>query len=122
MYYVIQYRHNDPRKFYTAFVVPKFITSKENDNVIFEFQLSDGKSKRKWTNKKEIILLTDSEQLFKKTLEQLSAMQNRHLAQIKDAEENLQNAFQSMAVAMQNEFEELEEQKQQPGFPNLLKF
>ncbi len=122
MYYVIQHRHNDPKKHYTVFVVPKYITSKTNDNVIFEFQLSDGKAKRKWTAKKEIILLTDNEQLFKKVLARLTATQNRHLEQIEHAEESLQNEFREMALAMQKEFEELEEEKQKEGFPSLLKF
>ncbi|MEA3372677.1 MAG: hypothetical protein U9Q62_03185 [Campylobacterota bacterium] len=122
MYYVIQHRHNDPKKYYTVFVVPKFITSKENDNVIFEFHLSDGKTKRKWTAKKEIILLTDDEAFFKKVLARLTVTQNRHLQQIQHAEENLQNEFSKMASAMENEFEDLDEERKEESFPCLLKF
>ena len=121
MYYVIQRRHNDPKKYYTAFVVPKFITSKTNDNVIFEFKLPDGKTKRKWTAKSEILLLTDEEELFKKVLAKLTVMQNRHLSQIQHAEEHLQNEYEDMASAMKQEFEELEQLKEQEGSPCLLK-
>lgn len=120
MYYVIQRRHNDPKKYYTAFVVPKFITSKVNDNVIFEFKQPDGKTKRKWTAKTEILLLTDDEKLFKEVLGKLTVTQNKHLSQIQHAEENLQNEFQEMAQAMSAEFEALAKQKGEEGFPCLL--
>lgn len=121
MYYVIQRRHNDPKKYYSAFVVPKFITSKTNDNVIFEFKLADGKTKRKWTAKTEILLLTDDEETFKKVLAKLTVMYNRHLSQIQHAEEQLQNEYADMASAMQQEFAELEALKNEEGFPCLLK-
>ena len=121
MFYVIQYRHNDPKRYYSAYVVPKFITSKGNENIIFEFKMSDGTTKRKWLAKKEIILLTDDEQIFKEVLGKLTVTQNKHLAQIKDAEENLQNEFKELAMAMQKEFEELDRLKADESFPCIVK-
>lgn len=120
MYYVIQHRHNDPKKYFSAFVVPKFITSKENENVIFEFRMPDGSIKRKWTAKQEIILLTDDEQLFKQVIAKLSITQNKHLAQIKDAEAHLKQEFEAFKAAMKEEFEELEKQKVALGINCIL--
>ena len=121
MYYVIQHRHNDPKKYYSAFVVPKFITSKGNENIIFEFKLPDGKTKRKWTAKHEIILLTDDEKIFKEILGKLTVTQNRHLEQIKGAEEHLNQEFKELEKAMQKEFDELEKLKSEEGFPCIVK-
>ena len=121
MYYVIQHRHNDPKKFFTAFVVPKFITSKNNENVIFEFNTADGKTKRKWTSKKEILLLTDNEEYFKKILARLTVTQNKHIAQVQHAEAHLQEELRELALAMQKEFEELEAEKDQDESACILK-
>jgi predicted transcriptional regulator len=121
MYYVIQHRHNDPKKYFSAYVVPKFITSKGNENIIFEFVQPDGGVKRKWTAKKEIILLTDNETVFKEVLARLTVTQNKHLAQIQHAEENLQNEFRELANAMQDEFTFIDKEREKPDFPCIVK-
>ncbi len=121
MYYVIQHRHNDPKKYYSAYVVPRFITSKGNENIIFEFKQPDGSVKRKWTAKKEIILLTDDEKIFKEVLARLTVTQNKHLAQIKHAEEQLQQEIRELANAMGEEFDAIEKEKEKPDFPCIVK-
>ena len=120
MYYVIQHHYNDPRKHFIAYKVPKYITGSNSENVIFEFKVG-GKVKRKWAPKQEIILLTDNETLFNKTVAQLTRVQEEHLAHVKSAEKELQSAFQKMAASMQYEFDALETRKKNPSdFPSLV--
>lgn len=104
MYYVIQRHHGDPKKHYLAFSVPKYISSQSSENVIFEFR-NDGQIKRKWTAKKEIVLLTDNRELFEKTLRKLEALKQAHLAQIDAAEQQLNLEISRMLTAMQDEFD-----------------
>lgn len=121
MYYVIQRRHNDPRKHFFTYKVPKFITSKANENIIFEYTL-EGQVKRKWAPKQDIILITGDELFYKRVLEQLTSIEGEHLKKIEEAEKNLQSKFREMAEGMQKEFDEMDEQRvNDPEFVCLLK-
>ncbi len=111
MYYVIQHNRDNPKKHFVAYKALRFITAKSNDNVIFEFNV-EGKIKRKWTAKSEIILVTDKQELFEKVLKQLTAVQEAHLKEVHQAEESLKKAFIEMASSMQQEFESLNEERQ----------
>jgi hypothetical protein len=104
MYYVIQRHHSDPKKHYLAYTVPRYISSENSQNIIFEFRHNDT-IKRKWAPKEEIVLLTDDEQLFQATLKKLEALKRTHLERIGAVETQLNQEISSMLNAMQSEFE-----------------
>lgn len=121
MYYVIQHKHNNPRKHFVTYKVPKFITAKNSDTVIFEFKVN-GVVKRKWAQKKEIILLTDNKEFYDLMIKRLTALEQAHLKKIEEAETELQNAFTDMLVGMTNEFEKIDEKRRKTdAIPCLLK-
>jgi hypothetical protein len=104
MYYVIQRHHGDPKKHYLAYTVPRYISSENTQNIIFEFRHNDT-IKRKWAPKDEIVLLTDDEQLFQITLERLEGLKRSHLERIDAAETKLNEEIHAMLINMQSEFE-----------------
>lgn len=104
MYYVIQRHHGDPKKHYVAYTVPRYISSENSQNIIFEFRHNDT-VKRKWAPKEEIVLLTDDEQLFQTTLQKLEGLKRSHLERIDAAEAQLNQEVFAMLTTMQSEFE-----------------
>jgi len=104
MYYVIQRHQGDPKKHYLAYNVPKYISSENSQNIIFEFQ-HNGVSKRKWAPKEEIILLTDDKELFQTTLEKLESLKASHLEKIDAAEAQLNHEILSLLNTMQSAFQ-----------------
>ena len=104
MYYVIQRHHGDPKKHYLAYSVPRYITSENSQNIIFEFRHNDT-VKRKWAPKEEIVLLTDDELFFKQTLDKLENLKRTHLDRIDAAETQLNQEIQALLSTMQTEFE-----------------
>jgi hypothetical protein len=104
MYYVIQKHHGNPKKHYLAYTVPRYISSENSQNIIFEFRHNDT-IKRKWAPKEEIVLLTDDEKLFQTTLEKLELLKRAHLERIDVAEAQLNQEVSAMLNAMQSEFE-----------------
>ena len=104
MYYVIQKHHGDPKKHYLAYSVPRYITSENSQNIIFEFRHNDT-VKRKWAPKEEIVLLTDDELFFKQTLDKLENLKRTHLDRIDAAETQLNQEIQALLSTMQTEFE-----------------
>lgn len=104
MYYVIQRHHGDPKKHYLAYTVPRYISSENSQNIIFEFRHNDS-IKRKWAPKEEIVLLTDDEQLFQTTLQKLELLKKSHLERIDAAEAQLNQEVFAMLNTMQTEFE-----------------
>jgi hypothetical protein len=104
MYYVIQRHHGDPKKHYLAYTVPRYISSENSQNIIFEFRHNDS-VKRKWAPKEEIVLLTDNEQLFQITLQKLELLKRSHLERIDAAEAQLNQEIFAMLNTMQSEFE-----------------
>lgn len=103
MYYVIQRHHGDPKKHYIAYSVPRYISSENSQNVIFEFK-HEGQIKRKWTSKEEIVLLTENRELFEKVLRQLEDLKQTHLKKIDTAEKQLDEAIGRMLSEMQQQF------------------
>lgn len=103
MYYVIQRHQGDSKKHYLAYSVPKYISSDNSQNIIFEFQ-HNGVVKRKWAPKEEIILLTDDQKLFQETLQKLETLKSSHLEKIDAAETQLNHEISSMLNAMQSAF------------------
>lgn len=106
MYYVIQHYHNDPKKHYLAFHVPRYIASEKSKNVIFEFQ-HEGAVKRKWAPKEEIVLITEDLELFESTLRKLETIKKHHLERINTAETQLKDEIDAMLGAMQQEFDSI---------------
>jgi predicted transcriptional regulator len=104
MYYVIQRYHNDHQKHYFAYVVAKYIAAKNTQNVIFEIT-QNGVTKRKWSPKKDIILLTADKELFRSTIERLEAIKEQHLEKINSAQEKLNQELSQLYDALQKEFE-----------------
>lgn len=106
MYYVIQRHQGDPIKPYLAYTVPKYISSANSQNVIFEFHYQ-GTVKRKWAAKEEIILLTDDHKLFQITLKRLEELKQYHFEKIDAAQNQLNHELSDLLNTMQNEFENI---------------
>jgi hypothetical protein len=104
MYYVIQKHHGNPKKHYLAYTVPRYISSANSQNIIFEFRNEEG-VKRKWAPKEEIVLLTEDETLFRTVLGKLESIKQTHLEKIDAAEAQLSQEMSALLSAMQNEFE-----------------
>jgi hypothetical protein len=104
MYYVIQKHHGNPKKHYLAYTVPRYISSENSQNIIFEFRNEEG-TKRKWAPKDEIVLLTDDQQLFQTTLQKLEEIKQAHLEKIDAAETQLNQEIFAMLNSMQSQFE-----------------
>ena len=109
MYYIIQRYFNDPKKHFIAYKVPKIITSKENANIILEFRI-DGEKKRKWTAKKDIILLTEDPQLYKDILRQITELDAFHSEQVKKVERQLNEVFLRYKEQMSNIFDQIKDE------------
>lgn len=106
MYYVIQRHKGDPKKHYLAYSVPRYISSQNSLNVIFEFQ-QEGAVKRKWAPKEEIILLTDDQELFQTTLMRLEELKKAHIEKIDAAQAQLNHEIASLLNTMQQEFDKI---------------
>lgn len=104
MYYVIKRQENTPLNTFIAFKVPKYIASKKNDTIIFEFTHED-KTVRKWVKKDEIILLTQDKAYFSKVYKQLEATQEAQKQLVAEAQSNLEKSLQNFEETMQDELE-----------------
>ncbi len=104
MYYVIQRHHNHQQKHYFAYAVVKYIAAKNTQNIIFEIR-QNGETKRKWSPKEDIILLTSDQELFRTTIERLESIKNHHLEKINAAQEKLNHEINHFHATMQEEFE-----------------
>jgi hypothetical protein len=104
MYYVIQKHHGNPKKHYLAYTVPRYISSANSQNIIFEFR-NEGGVKRKWAPKDEIVLLTDDEELFHSTLQKLEELKHIHFERIDAAEAQLNEEISALLNSMQAQFE-----------------
>lgn len=104
MYYVIQRHHNDHQKHYFAYAVAKYISAKNTQNIIFEI-IQNGETKRKWSPKKDIVLVTADKELFRNTLERLEAIKKHHLEKIDAAQNKLNQEFNELHEEIQKEFE-----------------
>ncbi len=118
MYYVIKKIVDRPLASFMGFKVPKYIASKNSDNVIFEFT-KDGKAVRKWIRKEEIILLTDDQELFLKTMEQFKAVEAMQQRLVDDAKEQLHQTIATFSETMESELEEFSKDDMQSILKNL---
>ena len=120
MYYVIKKQHGTPQKCFIGFKVPKYIASKNNDSVIFEFSL-DGKVQRKWVKKEDIILLTDDKAFFTKTMNQFKNVEATQQKLIDDARDQLDKCIETFTETMNASIDEFNEIKNSDDIPNILK-
>jgi lipopolysaccharide biosynthesis regulator YciM len=96
MYYVIIKKPKTHPPEFMGFKVPKFITKKQSDNVIFEFKI-DGKVVRKWINKRDILLVTDDKAFYLKTLERFKKVQQEQEELVQEAKNKLNETIESYA-------------------------
>ncbi len=119
MYYVIQRKYFDPRQFYLAFRVPKFIATKNSKNIIFEFQI-EGKAKRKWAPKNDIVLLTEDKKLFERTLERFEKIADKQKEKVDIAQKKVEEALKDFEVAMSDEFFSFQNPSEDEDKANIL--
>ena len=120
MYYaIIKKRSTYPMEF-AGFKVPKFITKKNSDNVIFEFRV-DGKTLRKWINKNDILLLTNDKEFYLATMKKFKNVQMEQQKLVDEANKRLNETIENFAQTMDKEFEEFEEMRENDDIPCILK-
>ncbi len=119
MYYVIKRQINNPQSCFLGFQVSKYIASKKNDNVIFEF-ITNGKIQRKWVKKDEIILLTDNKEFFIKTMNQFKAVQETQQKLVDEARDKLNQSMQTYTQSVNAELDTFEEIRTSSDIPCIL--
>ena len=120
MYYVIKRQKDNPLKCFIGFQVPKYIASKNNDNVIFEFQ-KDGKPQRKWVAKKDIVFLTEDKNFFIKVMNQFKSVEDVQQKLVDEAQKKLNESIENFTQNMNNELDEFNELKSAKDIPCILK-
>lgn len=120
MYYVIKKQANSLVSTVIGFEVPKYIVSKNSQNVIFEF-IKDDKPIRKWVNKDDIVLLTDNMEFFLKTLEKFKKIESEQLALIDQAQEELDRTITNGIAKVNETIEKFNQLKYTGKIPCILK-
>ncbi len=120
MYYVIKRQHATPLTTFIYFPVPKYIASKNNANVIFEFT-KNGKPERKWVKKEDIILLTDDKKFFLKTVEHFKSVESTQQKLIDEAQNQLNQSVINFTETMKSEIDEFSEIRDSTDVPCMLK-
>ncbi len=120
MYYVIKRQKNNPTKCFIGFQVPKYIASKNSDNVIFEFQ-KDGKPQRKWVAKKDILFLTEDKDFFIKTMNELKSAEAVQQKLVDEAQQKLNESVENFTQNMNNKLDEFDDLKDNKDVPCILK-
>jgi len=105
MYYVIKKISISPTQRFVGFIVSKYIATKNNDTVIFEFD-KDSKVQRKWVKKKDIILLTQDKNNFIEILNRFRAVESEQLELIEDVKKQLEDTVELSAVNIDKDIEE----------------
>jgi len=120
MYYVIKKQPENPLACFIGFKVPKFIASKNSENIIFEF-LKDGKTTRKWIKKDEIILLTEDTKFFMDTMDKFKKVQAQQQKLVDEARVKLEETMQTLGETVNAEIDEFEELRDSSDVPCVLK-
>ncbi len=120
MYYVIKRQKDNPLKCFIGFQVSKYIASKNNDNVIFEF-IKDGKSQRKWVAKDDIILLTEDKEFFIKIMNQFKEVEQTQQKLIDEAQKKLDESVENFTMNVNNKLDEFDEIRTSDDVPCILK-
>ncbi len=120
MYYVIKRQIDNPSACFIGFNVPKYIASKNSENVIFEF-IKDGKPLRKWVKKEEIILLTEDKEFFIGTMDKFKEVQTTQQALIDEARSKLEESMENLTETVNAEIDDFEELRDSSDVPCVLK-
>jgi len=120
MYYVIIKKPQTHPPEFMGFKVPKFITKKHSDNVIFEFNV-DGKVIRKWIAKSDILLVTKDKTFYLKIMEKFKKVQQEQQELVDEAQKKLYETIESFADTMNKEFKSFEAMRENDGIPCILK-
>lgn len=120
MYYVIKRQATVPLSCFIGFMVPKYIASKNNEHVIFEF-MKEGKTQRKWVKKDEIVLLTEDKDFFLKTMEQFKAVEETQQKLVNEAREKLNESIETFTETVNAEINEFNEIRNSNDVPCILK-
>jgi hypothetical protein len=120
MYYVIKRNKNVPMSCFLGFKTPKYIATKNSENVIFEF-IKDGKTQRKWVKKDEIVLLTEDKSFFLKTMKKFRNVQETQQKLVDEAQAQLNASMETFAETVNAELDEFEHIKDSTDVPCILK-
>jgi len=120
MYYVIKRQKDNPLKCFIGFQVPKYIASKNNDNVIFEFK-KDGKAQRKWVAKDDIVLLTEDKETFVKTMNKFREVEETQQKLIDEAQKKLDESVDNFTQSVNDKLDEFDEIKSSQDVPCILR-
>ena len=120
MYYVIKQQKNSPLQHFIGFIVNKYIASKNNEHVIFEFT-KNGKVERKWVKKDEIILLTDDKKYFLEVFNQFKATEAQQQELVNEAKAQLEESMENFSTVMNEEIDKFNEIKHEKDVPCILK-
>jgi len=120
MYYVIKQQHISPTQHFVGFVVEKYIVSKTNENIIFEFK-KDGKAERKWVKKEDIILLTQDKEFFLEIFNQFKATESQQQELLNQAKEQLDQSINNFASVMHEEIDQFNKLKLADDIPCIMK-
>lgn len=120
MYYVIKRQFDTPLHYFIGFAVPKYIASKKNDTIIFEFEI-DGKLTRKWVKKEDIILLTPDKTFFIQTMDKFKAVEAQQKELVDAAKEKLNQTLATYTETINAELDEFSELKNSNDIPCILK-
>lgn len=120
MYYVIKRNIDVPMSCFLGFQVPKYISTKNSDNVIFEF-IKDGKLQRKWIKKDEIVLLTQDKNFFLKTMKQLRNVERIQQKLVDEAQAQLNSSIETYTEAVNAKLDELDRIRNSADVPCILK-
>lgn len=120
MYYVIKKLEKSEPLQVIGFKVPKYLTNKSSDTVIFEF-LVDEKIVRKWVKKKDIILLTDDKDFYLKTMREFQEIKEAQEKLVEEAKKALEQTIENYSEAMESQLENFEELRDSGDIPCILK-
>ena len=120
MYYVIIKKPQTHPPELMGFKVPKFITKKNSDNVIFEFTINK-KVVRKWINKNDILLVTEDRAFYLKIMQKFKKVQEEQQELVEEAQQKLHETIDNFAQTMNKEFESFEAMREKDGIPCILK-
>lgn len=119
MYYVIK-RQTSPSQCFIGFKVPKYIAAKNNENVIFEFEIN-GKPSRKWIKKEDIVLLTEDKKFFIQTMDKFKAVEQEQQELVDAAKKQLEQSMETFTETVNAEINEFNEIKSSSDIPCILK-
>jgi len=118
MYYVIK-KQALPSQCFIGFKVAKYIASKNNKNVIFEFEVN-GKVNRKWIKKEDIVLLTEDKEFFIKTINTFKSVETQQQALVDPAKVQLEQSMETFTKTVNAQINEFNEIKSSDDIPCIL--